>query len=114
MLRTKDKYYWSDALYLAKGREEIIEVSPSDGLYRCGNCSSLFKFTDRWLRIKPFEQFQLAKQFGAPGVRLETMESIRENGNRKLFQCRSCKSFWWNESNSWNKADDEVVEKENV
>lgn len=112
MLRTKDRFYWSDALYLAKGRDEVVELAQSGGLFRCIACSALFRFSERWSRIKPFEYFQLSKHRDSSLMNIEKMELVRVKGAQSLYQCACCKSFWWNEGGAWNKADDEIVEKE--
>lgn len=120
MLRSRERFYWSDALYSAKSRELLllIDESPDVQIFRCKTCSAIVRFqlsSDRragtWQRIKPFEHFQWQKKTQPSSVTDEVLKTVFvSSGSRHLFQCPDCMSFWWREGREWNRADDELVE----
>lgn len=118
MIRTKDGHYWSDALYLARAKNELElkESGERTELFQCAHCSAFVKFnkdkgatSGKWIRIKPYEQFQLQKKY-EQSIRIESLKEIRRgSGTKKLYQCPSCASYWWNDQGTWDRADDESV-----
>ncbi len=123
MIRTKDRFYWSDALYLARARNLLTfkESDKTSQIYQCAHCFSFVRFntktdgtaTGHWSRIKPYEQFQLQKKYDQP-MRTESLQELRRNsGRKKLFRCGTCASHWWQQDGGWDRADDEAVDKEN-
>lgn len=122
MIRTKDRFYWSDALYLARAKNELIlkEAGDQSEIFQCVQCSAFVRFfkntegarSGKWSRIKPYEQFQLHKKYPQP-VQTNTLQEVRHgSGTKKLYQCRSCSSHWWNDHGVWDRADDEAVENQ--
>ena len=123
MIRTKDRFYWSDALYLARAKNLLLLRANDEKMeiFQCVHCSAFMRFfknaagtaSGKWSRIKPYEQFQLQKKFAQP-LQTESLTEIpREKGKKKLFQCQTCASHWWQASNGWDHADDEAVDKRN-
>ncbi|MBL7994111.1 hypothetical protein JNM05_01960 [bacterium] len=122
MIRMKDRFYWSDALYLARAKNELVlkEAGPQSEIFQCVHCSAFVRFfknvagatSGKWSRIKPYEQFQLQKKFSQP-VQTESLKEIRSGrGGKKLYRCQTCASHWWNDHGAWDSADDEAVEKQ--
>ena len=123
MIRTKDRFYWSDALYLARAKNLLFlrETSGNSEVFQCVHCSAFVRFfknaagtsSGKWSRIKPYEQFQLQKKF----VQLLQAESFKEipheKGKKKLYQCQTCMSHWWQDTGGWDHADDDAVDKRN-
>lgn len=122
MIRTKNRFYWSDALYLARAKNGLVlkESGDQSEIFQCIHCSAFVRFfknaagatSGKWSRIKPFEQFQLKKKFFQP-VHMESLKEIRRgSGRKKLYQCQTCASHWWNDQGIWDHADDEAVENQ--
>jgi hypothetical protein len=119
MIRSKARFYWSDALYLARTKNLLTGIEHTDGVqvFRCSTCSAFVKFEEdsaggQWRRIKPYEQFQLRKKFGETEIKFTDFKEIKgEFKTRKLFQCSNCASHWWHDDSGWTHADDEMVEK---
>ena len=98
MIRTKDRFYWSDALYLARARNELVlkEVGPQSEIFQCVHCSAFVRFfknvagatSGKWSRIKPYEQFQLQKKFFQP-VQIE----LRQLNGSDFFIFDECSKF---------------------
>jgi hypothetical protein len=124
MIRTKDRFYWSDALYLARAKNLLLlrETDEGSEVFQCVHCSAFVRFIKNatgaksgiWSRIKPFEQFQLQKKFNQPMTAENLKEIPREKGKKKLYQCKTCTSHWWQDRGSWDHADDEAIDKRNV
>ena len=123
MIRTKDRFYWSDALYLARAKNLLFlrETSGNSEVFQCVHCSAFVRFfknaagtsSGKWSRIKPYEQFQLQKKF-VQLLQAESLKEIpREKGKKKLYQCQTCMSHWWQDSGGWDHADDDAVDKRN-
>jgi hypothetical protein len=122
MMRTKDRFYWSDRLYMARVKDGLIPVEhrPGETIFQCRNCAAMVKFkvsdagrkTGQWFRLKPYEHYQLMKSLDRSGNEEKVMEIIEayKNPARKLFQCKYCASYWWKENEGWERADDEVIE----
>lgn len=120
MIHSKGKFYWSDALYLARTKSLLILMEETDGvqIFQCTVCSTFVKFdsnqsaSGQWQRIKPYEQFKLRKKLGPHVAEPRSLKEIEnQSKTRKLFQCPNCASHWWHEENGWTNADDAVVEK---
>lgn len=123
MIRTKDRFYWSDALYLARAKNLLFlkETSGNSEVFQCVHCSAFVRFfknaagtsSGKWSRIKPYEQFQLQKKF-VQLLQAESLKEIpREKGKKKLYQCQTCMSHWWQDTGGWDHADDDAVDKRN-
>ena len=121
MIRTKDRFYWSDALYLARAKNLLIlrETGEDTQVYQCSCCSSFARFrsgsekdhTGKWSRIKPYEQFQLQKKYDQP-IQTDSLKEVpREKGKKKLYQCQICASHWWPHDGGWDHADDDAIDK---
>lgn len=120
MIRSKQKFYWSDALYLARAKNILIlQSSDANGqMYRCAHCSAFSKFliteahpSGRWERIKPYEHYQLIKNFGDASVSENGLDVLIVRDGKTLYRCPECASHWWKESNGWNKADDDMLDR---
>ena len=122
MLRSKEKFYWTDALYLARAKDMLIlrETLPDGQIYQCRICSSFVKYVKKdntglsgsWQRVKPFEQFQWAKKYSDVVLQIDSLKAVPAPERRKLYQCGPCASHWWNDESGWNKADDEVLDSQ--
>jgi predicted RNA-binding Zn-ribbon protein involved in translation (DUF1610 family) len=118
MIRSKIKFYWSDALYLARTKNLLTLKEDADRIqtFQCPTCSAFVKFDaevagGQWRRIKPYEQSQLRKKFGDAEMQSEALKEIESHSKtRKLFQCPNCASHWWRDETGWTHADDEMVE----
>lgn len=122
MIRTKDRFYWKDLLYLSRAQDGLrcVQSGTDYDLYRCEACSSLIRFrmtdpkrqTGQWYRMKPYEYFQLVRQYPATAPDETLMEVIRKSPDTgaELFRCRRCASYWWKEQGDWTRADDELIE----
>ena len=122
MIRTKDRFYWKDLLYLSRAQDGLrCVLSGTDyDLYQCAACSSLIRFkmndpvrqTGQWYRIKPYEFFQLVRQYPAAGPDETQMEAVRKapDTGAELHRCRRCASYWWKEQDEWTRADDEQID----
>jgi len=124
MMRNKDRFYWSDKLYLARVKNELMpaEQKPDSIMYICNGCGALIRFevsdadrhTGRWLRLKPYEHYQILKRYHLdelPAMKLEFVEAYKHPA-RELYQCKICASYWWKEQEDWERADDEAVEND--
>lgn len=120
MLRSKEKFYWSDALYAARSKDLLLKVEGAGPsmTYRCRACSAFVIYSvsegnrsGRWLRVKPFEQFKMAGRTGHAVVEPSRLKVVsRPPGHKQLFQCEICASYWWREGDGWNKADDNLID----
>ena len=122
MIRTKDRFYWKDLLYLTRARDGLrcIQSGSDYDLYQCLSCSAIirFKMADAkqqnglWIRIKPYEYFQIIKSYPSvirDEVRLEKQDRVF-SAQHDLYRCRDCASYWWKEKDGWTRADDEISE----
>jgi hypothetical protein len=117
MMRSKEKFYWSDALYLARTKNSLTLKEQSEGsqLFQCNVCSAFARFdgseSGHWKRIKPYEQFQLQRKFGSRDRQINLLTEIEQpSQGRKLYLCPNCASHWWYDDSGWNRADDGMVE----
>ncbi|HMW33539.1 MAG TPA: hypothetical protein PKJ64_02180 [bacterium] len=117
MFRTQGQYYWTDALYLARSKDQLRPVwrEEKNTLYQCVHCAAFVRFTEeqtgQWVRLKPYEQFQRRKEFLSFAPDAKQMKLIRqETRDRALFRCPVCASHWWLEGDEWTHADDAIVE----
>jgi DNA-directed RNA polymerase subunit RPC12/RpoP len=122
MIRTKDRFYWRDLLYLSRARDGLrcVQSGSDYDLYQCTACSSIIRFkmadprqqNGQWFRIKPYEFFQLIKLY--PSVMHDETKMKKHNSapERKpnLYRCLQCASYWWKENDEWTRADDDMIE----
>lgn len=120
MMRSKAKFYWSDALYDARAKEwlSLMEDSASGQLYRCRACQAFVRFSlegttrsGRWERVRPFDHFQLVNRFSPASMAMDHLNIVSgATKDRALFQCAICTSYWWKADDGWTKADDRLID----
>ncbi len=122
MMHTKDRFYWRDLLYLSRARDALrcVQSGADYDLYQCTTCSSVIRFkladmkhqAGQWIRIKPFEFFQLVRLYPSDKpdeTRMEKLPSAPE-ARHELYRCRVCASHWWKDNGEWTRADDEMAD----
>lgn len=120
MIRTNGQFYWSDALYLARGRDDIFSLEEKQGktLFQCRTCHAFVIFDlaggGSWKRLRPFEHHRYEKKYPAETPRDEKSLSRVAQQPRTLCRCSVCASHWWREGEDWVKADDAMIDRNNV
>ena len=118
MMRSKNRFFWSDALYLARTKDLLKKVGEEENvhIYRCVKCSAFVKFAAEtnggaWVRVKPYEQFRLEKTYESVAMETGVMDEVMSTAkDRKLYRCKVCASHWWNDRDGWSPTDGEEIE----
>jgi len=121
MIRTKGQFYWSDALYLARGRDALIQVDTLDNgtLFQCVSCRAFVIFDNRgggtWVRLRPFVHHRHEKKYAVgQTTRSESNMEVLSQSKKTLCRCKVCASHWWKEAEEWTKADDGMIDRSNT
>ncbi len=120
MIRTKGQFYWIDALYLARGRDDLIlkNREGSREVLRCRFCGAfmLYESTQReggrWQRLRPYEQYRLTVTHG--DLEKTRLRVVQTQGEKELCQCEVCASHWWKDKQGCTKADDGMIDQSNT
>jgi hypothetical protein len=120
VIRTNGQFYWSDALYLARGRDDIfpLEEKQDQTLFQCRTCRAFVLFDaaggGSWKRLRPFEHHRYEKKYPSSAPPDADRLSVLTQQPRTLCRCKVCASHWWHEGEDWVKADDAMIDRHNV